>query len=287
MAKMNGYKGWSSPVYDAVVAAFLVSIALSVLYFLEGGILQALLGAVLMFFVASPVVGAAVLAWHNGCRVSVVPSVLLFVLLSIPDKLSPGIGRFYSDIPFIPVYFFVFLIGTEWAIRERGKVVDFLRSVPGVVSMAVGVAHAVIGMVVQIHARPRLLDGLFEIDGPRLLYELYDVVFVIGIFFILIALLVVVVLPVFLWRVDRLLAPVAVITGWVFLGSWLNYLWWDAHPVNPIRGLGAVFPPFLPAPDYAAQVYVPLLLILLTAIFEIALRETDFKNRWTSKLAQS
>jgi len=281
MAEMNGYKGWSSPVYDAVVAAFLVSVAFSVLSFLEYGVLQALLGAVLMFFVASPVVGVAVLAWHNGCRVSVLSFVLLFVLWLMPIETLPRIN---SDIPFIPVYFFVFLIGTEWAIRERGKVVDFLRSVPGVVSMAVGVAHAVIGMVVQIHARPRLLDVFLEVEGPILLY---NVVSALGIFFILITLLVVVVLPVFLWSVDRLLAPVAVITGWVFLGSWLNYLWWDTHPVNPIRGLGAVFPPFLPAPDYAAQVYVPLLLILLTAIFEIALRETDFKNRWTSKLAQS
>ena len=85
-----------------------------------------------------------------------------------------------------------------------------------------------------------------------------------GVFLVVLALFVVVVLPTFLWYNNGMLAPIAVVTAWVSLGAWVNYLWWDAYPVHPINAFGS--PALLT--DYAMTVYIPLLLILLTAVFE-------------------
>jgi len=288
---MNGYKGWSSPVYDAVVAAFVVSLTFSVLVFLDSGFLGALIGAVFAFFVASPVVGVAVLAWHNGCRVStvfVIPFLMVFSspLLPLPNIPLPNIVeghvsvlRLYSDIPFIPSYATLFLIGVEWTFRERTAIDDFLHSTLGAVSVVMGIVHAIGGMALQFYARDM---GYFISIGSFTRSGLMDV---LGIFLVLVALFVVVVLPSFLWYTHRLLAPVAVITGWTVLGAWLNYLLWDSYPFSPIRGLGASLGTS-PAPDYAMAVYGPLILILLTAVFEVAMRETDLKDWSTGKLAQ-
>jgi len=242
-----------------------------VLAFLVTGASGAVLGAVFAFILVSPVVAVAVLAWHRGCHIIVLPAVLFvmsLLVLSIDVSNSPNLSifRFYTDIPSVPVYIAVFLIGVEWTIRTRNKVSEFLPTVPGMVSAVFGVAHVFAGMALQFRARPREMNRLLGFD--TLVSAGIPHIDILGVFLVVFALFVVVVLPAFLWYNDGLLAPIAMITGWVALGAWLNYLWWDAHPVNPIRGLGATYPPFLPAPDYAVMVYVPLLLILLTTVFE-------------------
>ncbi|MDZ7689320.1 MAG: hypothetical protein U5J64_11545 [Halobacteriales archaeon] len=275
-----------APYFHAIVAVGVVSVFFSVLAFLNSGAMGAVSGAVYAFLLASPVVGFGVFAWHRGCRVTVVPTVsffVLFLLLSSYVSTSSGVNIDASDLFFVPVLFSVFIVGAELSLRERDEISGFLSSRTGVVSVVAGVTHAIVGMAIQFRARPQVISDLLEVDlRPPLL----EILGLFGFVLLVVALVVVVVLPAFLMHSDGLLFPVAVLTGWISLGALLNYYWWDIYPLSPGAETScswsycfvyqfplsfgdsetAVFP--FPAPDYAVMVYVPLLLMLLTAVFE-------------------
>jgi len=222
------------------------------------------------FLLISPVVGVAVVAWYRGCRLSPVLVVLFLIFVFLTPETYGSYQDFHTAIDFFPAYLSVFTIGAEWAVRERDAVINFLRTRAGVVSVLFGVVNVVAGYVVQIRAR----DYLFEWVPLLGMYEDTFLTFMntFGLSLALASLLVVVVLPAFLWHARRLVTPVAVLTAWVTAGVWMNYLWWNVHPVSKIRGLGAI--PFFPAPDYVVNTITPLLLILLVAILELAYRGT-------------
>jgi len=284
-----------TPYLHAVVAVCVVPVFFAVLAFLDSGAMGAVSGAVYAFLLASPVVGFGVLAWHRGCRVTVVPTVsffVLFLLLSSYVSMTPGVNISASDFFFAPVLFSVFVVGAEWSVRERNDIADFLRSRTGVASVVAGVTHTIVGMSIQFRARPQVINNLLEVDLRPPLLELLGL---FGMLLVFVGLFVVVFVPVFLVHTDGLLSPVGVLTGWVVSGALLNYLWWDAYPLgthasilglgvdracpwspcfvyrfplNNAEGAGSIIPVPLPAPDYAVMVYFPLLLITLTAVFE-------------------
>jgi len=254
----------------ATAVAIVIPLAFCFIVLLNDDLLTGLLGGVFVFFGASPVFAIALLAWYDGCRVTPVP-VLLFLIsllyLTIIGSSHTNIHRLFSDISFVPLYISVLLIGTEWTLRRRVLVADFLRDTVGKASVGIGVLHVIAGIALNVRARPYEVERFLSIS-----MDIHSIMNSFGIALVTVALFVVIVFPAFLWYHNRLLAPVGVITAWITLGAWLNYLWWDAHPVPHIRGLAAV--PFLPAPDYAVVVSIPLGLILLTAVFEMALRES-------------
>lgn len=196
--------------------------------------------------------------------------VALFAVLPILPFID--INGFSTVIPFVPIYLSLFLIGTEWTFREPDAVSEFLRSNVGKASMLVGVTHAVVGIVLQFYTR----DIRFVHSSPHIPQEIPDIIFFIedalGLALVSVFLSAVIVIPALLWYRNRLLTPVMVVTVWVVLGVWLNYIY--PYPANEIRGLGAGFSP---APDYAVKVYIPLLLMLTAAIFEGGLRQIHSK----------
>ena len=60
-------------------------------------------------------------------------------------------------------------------------------------------------------------------------------------------------------------------TFWILWGAWSNYLMWDVYPVT--YPVSPSFFPASPAPDYAVMVGIPVSLMLLSAVFEMAYRE--------------
>jgi len=290
-----------TPYFHAVVAVGIVPLFFSVLAFFVTGASGAVSGAVYAFLLASPVAGFGVFAWHRGCRVTVVPAVsffALFLLLSSYVSTNPGVNISASEFSFVPFLLSVFVVGAEWSLRERDEIYDFLRSRIGMASVVAGVAHAAVGMALQFKARPQVISRLFEVDFSPPLLELLGI---FGGVLLIIALILVVILPSFLVYSGGLLSPVAVLTGWISLGALLNYHWWDLYPLssgaemscswsycfvyqfplNTGESSASAFP--LPAPDYAVMVYVPLMLILLTSVFEGYVRN----RRTTSPTAPS
>jgi len=274
---INKYRNLS-PEARAALVMVLFSFAISLrfqallgidsrIHLLVAGFLTFLVSS---FLLISPVVGVAVVAWYRGCRLSPVLVVLFLIFVFLTPETYGSYQDFHTAIDFFPAYLSVFTIGAEWAVRERDAVINFLRTRAGVVSVLLGVVNVVAGYVVQIRAR----DYLFEWVPLLGMYEDTFLTFMntFGLSLALASLLVVVVLPAFLWHARRLVTPVAVVISWVTTGVWMNYIWWNAHPVSQIHGLGAI--PFFPAPDYAVNTVTPLLLILLVAILELAYRGT-------------
>lgn len=255
-----------TPYFHAVVAALSVILFFFLLSLQLVGLFSEVLFLTLFFSPVSLVVAVAVLAWYGGCRVTVLPAALFLLIVSVLifKPSAPISFGLYTSIPLVPVYVAVFVIGYEWMFRVRDRIFEFLSTAPGILSAVLGVVHVVAGITVQFRARPRRMDSLLYTSVSETTHILTPYMNRLGILLVVLALFVVVVLPAFLWYNNGMLAPIAVVTGWVTLGAWINYLWWNAYPIHPINALGN--PPFFT--DYAMLVGILLLLILLTAVLE-------------------
>lgn len=179
-------------------------------------------------------------------------------------------------LPQLPVASSVVLfpVGVEWLVSERDKLLSFLRRKTGKVAVAVGLAHVAFAVYLQSAARAE------PVVAPTVLVEtaltnpvsgIYSVVFA---FLVYIYLFVMVLFPILVWEKKGLILPLAVAAVWVLWGAWSNYLLWDTYPISEFYGYRYLLINIpTPAPDYASKFSLPISLMLLSAVLEMAYRE--------------
>jgi len=80
--------------------------------------------------------------------------------------------------------------------------------------------------------------------------------------------------PILAWEKKRLMLPLAVATVWVLWGLRSNYLLWDVYPISEFYDYHyLLINTPSPAPDYASKFNLPISLMVLSAVFEMAYRE--------------
>jgi hypothetical protein len=80
--------------------------------------------------------------------------------------------------------------------------------------------------------------------------------------------------PILVWEKKGLVLPLAVAAVWVLWGAWSNYLLWDTYPISEFYDYHyLLINSPTPAPDYASKFSLPISLMLLSAVLEMAYRE--------------
>jgi hypothetical protein len=208
-----------------------------------------------------PLGGVAVLTWEDGNRTSV--TLVVSILLILPFYGGPRVhDGWIFVLPGIPVLTAFMIIGIEWIIRRQELVFDFFRSKIGLISIAFSLVHVIFGLALQYYSRSGFTPAFYLPHVP---------------FFVILGLFSAVVLPVYLWKKERLYMPSAVVIAWVIWGLLDNYLWWDSYPITELYALGSVSY-ITPAPDYGVKFFVPLTVMMSVAVVELAYRKGLRKN---------
>jgi hypothetical protein len=221
-------------------------------------------------FSLSAITGVGILAWKDGCRMSVLAVTAIFVAV-------PWIGSIHflwiSSLA-VEVWMLadlsvsaLIVIGLEWMTRRSEAIADFFRSRFGRLVLTLGVAHIALGVYLQYLSREYLVDMVFSQLFILLPVPLLPVV----------SLFAVVALPAYLWRRHGFVIPGLLVSLWVAWGIWANYLWWSTgrFPISPFYPSGLVAPA-APAPDYALKSEVIFLLEVIAGILEGWVRHDDW-----------
>jgi hypothetical protein len=221
-------------------------------------------------FSLSALTGAGVLAWKDGCRISVLTVAAIFVAVPWIGSISflwissQGVRTWMlADLSVSALI----VIGLEWMARRSEAVTDFFRSRFGRLVLTLGGVHVALGVYLQYLSREYLADMVFSQSFVLLPVPLLPVV----------SLFSVVVLPVYLWRRHGFVIPGLLVSLWVVWGIWANYLWWSTgrFPISSFYPSGLVAPA-APAPDYALKSEVIFLLEVIAGILEGWVRHDDW-----------
>lgn len=221
-------------------------------------------------FSLSAITGAGVLAWKNGCRISVLAVIAIFAAVPWIGSIqflwisSQGVRAWMlADLSVSALT----VIGLEWTARRSEEVTEFLRSRFGRLVLTLGAAHVALGVYLQYLSREYLADMVFSGSFLLLPIPLLPVI----------TLFAVVALPAYLWRRHGFFIPVLLVSFWVVWGIWENYLWWSTgrFPISPFYPSGLVAPAS-PAPDYALKSEVIFFLEVIVAVLEGWIRYDDW-----------
>jgi hypothetical protein len=221
-------------------------------------------------FSLSALTGAGVLAWKDGCRISVLTVTAIFVAVPWIGSISflwissQGVRTWMLANLSVSA---LIVIGLESMTRRSEAIIDFLQSRFGKVVLTLGAAHVALGVYLQYLSREYFADMIFSQSFILLPIPLLPVV----------SLFAVVVLPAYLWRRHGFVIPGLLVSLWVAWGIWANYLWWSTgrFPISPFYPSGLVAPA-APAPDYALKSEVIFLLEVTAAILEGLIRYDDW-----------
>lgn len=198
------------------------------------------------FVLVIGVVGVLCLAaWR--WRLYATPLVTALFLLWWP-WFGGGLDVDYA-VSYFPFVGTSLLLAAEAAIHRHRRVAALLDR-PAV---AVGLAHVLVGSLLQLAVRPPDQSLMWAVVPVVAL-----VLFATG------------ALPVVLWRRERLVAPALAAAGWFAWGVYGIWTWWDSLPLSSFTGIGWTAP--VPHPDYALQSATLLLVVLVVAGLEYALR---------------
>lgn len=176
------------------------------------------------------------------------PTIVALFLLAWPWVGGGSLNVDYG-VSYFPFVGASVLLAVEAAIHRSRRVAALLDRT----AIAVGLAHAFAGL---------LLQWLVRLPDQDLLRAVVPVV--------TLALFATGALPVVFWRRKRLVAPAVAVAGWF---AWGVYGVWQSRESLPLSSFAGVrWTAPVPHPDYALQIAVLLLVVLVVAGVEYALR---------------
>jgi hypothetical protein len=172
-----------------------------------------------------------------------------------------------SSVVLLPVY-------VEWFVSKRSEILSFLRRKTGKVAVSVGLAHVAFAVYLQSVARAEPVVSPTVLVETVLTAPLNGIFSIVFAFLVYIYLFAMILFPILAWEKKRLMLPLAVAAVWVLWGAWSNYLLWGTYPISEFYDYHYLLinnP--TPAPDYASKFSLPISLMLLSAVLEMAYRE--------------
>ena len=209
--------------------------------------------------------GGLAVAWGFGLRVAPVTGCLLLACwpwLFVSTRVaSPG-------TPAIPFVGLLVLGAVEAVGRFPNRVTAALSQTDGQYAVAAGMGHLFVGYAIQSLSRQTGVVSAFS--AGRVLFGVLVCVSMVG-------LAVTGALPVYLWLSRQLIAPLAVLAGWLAFGVSET---WRVASVLPLTEFSQ--PNWIslsPGPDYALKWVTLAVLLAAVALGEFALRRLPTETR--------
>lgn len=220
----------------------------------SGVIVQSWVEVASFALVVSIVGVLALLAWRWRLRATVGVTVLALAAWPWLTTARPVWNLGYVYVLFVAV---ALAFTAEAAVRQPHRVAALLDR-PAV---SVGLAHVFVAFLLQWTVRP------VSVSSQLVVVSMWVVIYAV----VALILFATGALPVVLWRRKRLVAPALAAVGWFVWGVYGIWTWRDSLPLTPFTA--TKWTALEPAPDYALQSSTLLLVLLVVAGVEYALRE--------------